>query len=74
MAILLTFIIVCNKFSVATTSMVGYILGLGDRHTQNILIDQKTAEVIHIDFGMFKNKWRCLKMIKLYLICVQNIE
>ncbi|XP_013106382.2 serine/threonine-protein kinase ATM [Stomoxys calcitrans] len=38
--------------SVATTSMVGYILGLGDRHTQNILIDQKTAEVIHIDFGI----------------------
>ncbi|XP_061389717.1 serine/threonine-protein kinase ATM [Musca vetustissima] len=38
--------------SVATTSMVGYILGLGDRHTQNILIDQNTAEVIHIDFGI----------------------
>ncbi|KAH8264195.1 hypothetical protein KR038_004388 [Drosophila bunnanda] len=38
--------------SVATTSMVGYILGLGDRHTQNILIDQQTAEVIHIDFGI----------------------
>ncbi|XP_005181014.2 serine/threonine-protein kinase ATM [Musca domestica] len=38
--------------SVATTSMVGYILGLGDRHTQNILIDQNSAEVIHIDFGI----------------------
>ncbi|XP_017057473.2 LOW QUALITY PROTEIN: serine/threonine-protein kinase ATM [Drosophila ficusphila] len=38
--------------SVATTSMVGYVLGLGDRHTQNILIDQQTAEVIHIDFGI----------------------
>lgn len=37
--------------SVATTSMVGYVLGLGDRHTQNILVDQQTAEVIHIDFG-----------------------
>lgn len=37
--------------SVATTSMVGYVLGLGDRHTQNILIDEQTAEVIHIDFG-----------------------
>lgn len=64
--ILLTFIIVCTEFSVATTSMVGYILGLGDRHTQNILIDQKTAEVIHIDFGMFKNKWRRLKIIELH--------
>lgn len=38
--------------SIATNSMVGYILGLGDRHLQNILIDEKTAEVIHIDFGI----------------------
>ena len=38
--------------SVATTSMVGYILGLGDRHFSNILLDQSTAEVIHIDFGI----------------------
>ncbi|EDV35318.2 LOW QUALITY PROTEIN: uncharacterized protein Dana_GF11791 [Drosophila ananassae] len=38
--------------SVATTSMVGYVLGIGDRHTQNILIDERTAEVIHIDFGI----------------------
>ncbi|XP_043070286.1 serine/threonine-protein kinase ATM [Drosophila grimshawi] len=38
--------------SVATTSMVGYVLGLGDRHTQNILIDAQTAEVVHIDFGI----------------------
>lgn len=37
--------------SVATTSMVGYILGIGDRHVQNILIDNYTAELIHIDFG-----------------------
>lgn len=37
--------------SVATSSMIGYILGLGDRHVQNILIDKHTAEVIHIDFG-----------------------
>ncbi|XP_015117607.1 serine-protein kinase ATM [Diachasma alloeum] len=38
--------------SVATTSMVGYILGLGDRHFSNILIDQTTAEIVHIDFGI----------------------
>ncbi|XP_029040439.2 serine-protein kinase ATM [Osmia bicornis bicornis] len=38
--------------SIATTSMAGYILGLGDRHLNNILIDQTTAEVIHIDFGI----------------------
>lgn len=37
--------------SVATSSMCGYILGLGDRHVHNILLDKDTAEVIHIDFG-----------------------
>lgn len=30
---------------------VGYILGLGDRHVQNILIDTNTAELVHIDLG-----------------------
>lgn len=33
--------------------MAGYILGLGDRHLNNILLDQTTAEVIHIDFGKY---------------------
>ena len=31
---------------------VGYIVGLGDRHVQNILIDCKTAELVHIDLGV----------------------
>lgn len=31
---------------------VGYIVGLGDRHAMNILIDQATAEVVHIDLGV----------------------
>eukprot|EP00117_Sycon_ciliatum_P033907 scpid11421/ scgid25987/ Serine-protein kinase ATM; Ataxia telangiectasia mutated homolog len=38
--------------SAATASIVGYIMGLGDRHCQNILIDRRTAEVIHIDLGV----------------------
>uniref|UniRef100_A0A2P2L2S5 Serine/threonine-protein kinase ATM n=1 Tax=Rhizophora mucronata TaxID=61149 RepID=A0A2P2L2S5_RHIMU len=38
--------------SVATSSMVGYIVGLGDRHSMNILIDEATAEVVHIDLGV----------------------
>ncbi|XP_070188647.1 serine-protein kinase ATM-like [Littorina saxatilis] len=38
--------------SVATNSIVGYILGLGDRHVMNILIDCATAELIHIDLGI----------------------
>ncbi|CAH2066738.1 unnamed protein product, partial [Iphiclides podalirius] len=46
--------------SVATSSMVGYILGLGDRHVQNILIDTKTAEVIHIDLGIAFDQGKAL--------------
>jgi serine-protein kinase ATM len=38
--------------SVATSSIVGYIVGLGDRHTQNILIDKITADIVHIDLGI----------------------
>lgn len=38
--------------SVATTSIVGHILGLGDRHTSNILLDNSTGEVVHIDLGI----------------------
>lgn len=32
--------------------MVGYMLGIGDRHFKNILIDNKTGELVHIDFGI----------------------
>jgi ataxia telangiectasia mutated family protein len=46
--------------SVAISSMIGYILGIGDRHVQNILIDMKTAEVIHIDFGIAFEAGKCL--------------
>ena len=37
--------------SLATMSMVGYILGLGDRHPSNLMLDRITGKVIHIDFG-----------------------
>lgn len=32
-------------------SMVGYILGLGDRHPSNIMIKKRSGKVVHIDFG-----------------------
>jgi ataxia telangiectasia mutated family protein len=38
--------------SVAVSSMVGYVIGLGDRHCSNILIGQTSAEVVHIDLGI----------------------
>ncbi|KAH7622345.1 putative Serine/threonine-protein kinase ATM [Nannochloris sp. 'desiccata'] len=38
--------------STAVNSMAGHIIGLGDRHCSNILIDENTAEVVHIDLGI----------------------
>ncbi|THH04859.1 hypothetical protein EW145_g5218 [Phellinidium pouzarii] len=37
--------------SLAVNSMVGHILGLGDRHPSNILLERHTGKVVHIDFG-----------------------
>ncbi|OHS94120.1 hypothetical protein TRFO_11408 [Tritrichomonas foetus] len=35
----------------ALMSVVGYIIGLGDRHPSNIMIHKFTGSVIHVDFG-----------------------
>ena len=37
--------------SLAVMSMVGYILGLGDRYLNNILMNRKTGKIVHIDFS-----------------------
>ncbi|KAG6014979.1 hypothetical protein E4U54_004504, partial [Claviceps lovelessii] len=37
--------------SLGVMSMVGYILGLGDRHPSNLMLDRITGKIIHIDFG-----------------------
>ncbi|OQR84376.1 phosphatidylinositol kinase (PIK-L1), partial [Thraustotheca clavata] len=37
--------------SLAAMSMVGYILGLGDRHPSNLMLHRFTGTIVHIDFG-----------------------
>jgi len=37
--------------SLAVMSMVGYILGLGDRHPSNLMLHRYTGHIVHIDFG-----------------------
>ena len=32
-------------------SMVGYVLGLGDRHPSNLMLDRMSGKITHIDFG-----------------------
>jgi len=41
-----------NNFtlSAAVWSAVGHIIGLGDRHSENILVDTRTGECVHVDF------------------------
>ncbi|KAJ3412040.1 serine/threonine-protein kinase M1 [Chytridiales sp. JEL 0842] len=42
--------------TVAVMSMVGYIVGLGDRHGENILFDEQTGECIHVDLNCLFEK------------------
>ncbi|CDK13476.1 Serine/threonine-protein kinase ATM [Caenorhabditis elegans] len=44
--------IINYRQSLATWSIVCYIVGLGDRHASNILFDQKLCTFVHIDLGM----------------------
>ncbi|QCD91891.1 FKBP12-rapamycin complex-associated protein [Vigna unguiculata] len=37
--------------SLAVMSMVGYLLGLGDRHPSNLMLHRFSGKILHIDFG-----------------------
>ncbi|KAL6797004.1 hypothetical protein J3E68DRAFT_321474 [Trichoderma sp. SZMC 28012] len=51
--------------STAAISMLGHVLGLGDRHGHNILLDTKTGEVVHIDLGIAFETGRILPVPEL---------
>jgi len=46
----------------AVWSMVGYIIGLGDRHGDNILINRASGSVTHVDFDCIFEKGLKLKV------------
>lgn len=48
--------------SVAAMSMVGHMLGLGDRHLDNILMDFSNGDVVHIDYNICFDKGKRLKI------------
>ena len=47
--------------SLAVMSMLG-VIGLGDRHLDNILLDQETGEVVHIDYNICFEKGAQLRV------------
>lgn len=51
--------------------MVGYILGLGDRHPSNLMLDRHTGKILHIDFGdCFEVRERCTVFWNIGILCV----
>ncbi|KAL0019463.1 hypothetical protein WJX77_007420 [Trebouxia sp. C0004] len=48
--------------STAAMSMVGHLLGLGDRHLDNILLDKHTGRVVHIDYNIVFDKGQQLRV------------
>ncbi|TNN16177.1 Serine-protein kinase ATM, partial [Schistosoma japonicum] len=46
--------------SIAVTSIVGYLVGLGDRHPHNLLLHKSTGEIVHIDLGVAFDQGRLL--------------
>ncbi|CCW72327.1 unnamed protein product [Phytomonas sp. Hart1] len=46
--------------SAAAASLVGYVVGLGDRHGGNLLLHRRTAEWIHVDLGIAFDQSRML--------------
>ncbi|KAM3722520.1 Serine/threonine-protein kinase ATR [Dirofilaria immitis] len=43
-------------YTSAVMSMIGFILGLGDRHGENLLLDLINGDAIHVDFNLLFNK------------------
>ncbi|XP_064619648.1 serine/threonine-protein kinase SMG1-like isoform X2 [Lineus longissimus] len=61
--------------STAVMSMIGYIIGLGDRHLDNVLVDLTTGEVVHIDYNVCFEKGKNLRVPeKVPFRMTQNIE
>ena len=51
--------------SLGITSAFGYLIGLGDRHLDNLLIDFTTGRLIHIDFNVCFDEGRSLRVPEL---------
>ncbi len=42
--------------TIAVMSMIGFVVGLGDRHGENILFDAVCGDAVHVDLSCLFNK------------------
>ena len=52
----------CSLALLASFPQVGYLLGLGDRHLDNILLESRGGGVVHIDFNVAFDRGRALRV------------
>uniref|UniRef100_A0A6A7FPI8 non-specific serine/threonine protein kinase n=2 Tax=Hirondellea gigas TaxID=1518452 RepID=A0A6A7FPI8_9CRUS len=50
------------SISSAVMSMVGFVIGLGDRHLDNLMVRLTTGEVVHIDYNICFEKGQYLRV------------
>ncbi|KAG5885459.1 hypothetical protein JTB14_037040 [Gonioctena quinquepunctata] len=50
------------SYSIAVMSIIGYIIGLGDRHLDNVLVDLSSGDVVHIDYNVCFEKGKTLRV------------
>lgn len=48
--------------SAAVMSVIGYIIGLGDRHLDNVLVNVNSGEICHIDYNVCFEKGKTLRV------------
>ncbi|ODV87595.1 hypothetical protein CANARDRAFT_194713 [[Candida] arabinofermentans NRRL YB-2248] len=46
--------------SCAVMSIVGYLVGMGDRHGDNIMLNENTGQILHVDFDCLFDKGKKL--------------
>jgi PI-3-kinase-related kinase SMG-1 len=51
----------CFARTAAMMSMIGSMIGLGDRHLDNVLINLNTGSLIHVDYNICFEKGRFLR-------------
>lgn len=55
----------CFERSTSISSIVGALLGLGDRHLDNLLLDFSSGRIVHVDFNVSFGKGRTLRVPEL---------